>query len=168
MPDESEVTPDGSTSGANMAAESTLAVGGVIMPAARLSAAGRVTVGDIRDAVQELRESSLDELRRLVAEYTQAHKAEDTTDAGILATKVEAATNMARVAHLLRLAAKWGIVTILASLLNIPVEHGVTELMGWAPPSITIVRQMSPSQMDELSRQIMHQLEQSRERQERR
>jgi hypothetical protein len=31
--------------------------------------------------------------------------------------------------------------------------------MGWTPP-ITIVRQMSPSQMDELSHQILQQLEQ--------
>jgi hypothetical protein len=38
--------------------------------------------------------------------------------------------------------------------------------MGWAPPPITIVRQMSPSQMDELSHQILQQLEQMHQRQE--
>jgi len=39
--------------------------------------------------------------------------------------------------------------------------------MGWTPP-ITIVRQMSPSQMDELSHQIRQQLEQMHQRQEHR
>ncbi len=34
--------------------------------------------------------------------------------------------------------------------------------MGWTPPPITIVRQMSPAQMDELSREIIEHLEQKR------
>jgi len=38
--------------------------------------------------------------------------------------------------------------------------------MGWTPPPITIVRQMSPSQMDELSHQILQQLEQMHQWQE--
>ena len=38
-------------------------------------------------------------------------------------------------------------------------EHEVNDLMGWTPP-IRIVRQMSPSQLDELSHQILQQREQ--------
>ena len=57
--------------------------------------------------------------------------------------------------------------TIIASLIGVAVEHEVNGLMGWTPPPITIVRQMSPSQMDELSHQILQQLEQMRRWQER-
>jgi hypothetical protein len=46
------------------------------------------------------------------------------------------------------------------------VEHEVNDLLGWAPPPITVVRLMSPSQMDELSHQIFQQLEQMRQWQE--
>ena len=123
-------------------------------------------MGDIRDAVQELRDSSLEELRRLLAGYSRAHKAGDTTDTGILAAKVGTTTRMGKVAHLLRAGAKWGVVTIIASLIGVAVEHEVNDLMGWTPPPITIVRQMSPSQMDELSHQILQQLEQMQPRQE--
>jgi hypothetical protein len=49
---------------------------------------GTLTVGDIRDAVRELRDFSLEELRRLLAGYSRAHKAGDTTDTGILTAKV--------------------------------------------------------------------------------
>jgi hypothetical protein len=45
------------------------------------------------------------------------------------------------------------------ALIGVAVEHEVNDLMGWTPP-ITIVRQMSPSQLDELSHQILQQLEQ--------
>jgi len=36
---------------------------------------GMLTVGDIRDAAQELRDSSVEELRRLLAGFSRAHKA---------------------------------------------------------------------------------------------
>ncbi|MGO8947578.1 MAG: hypothetical protein ACLQUY_07925 [Ktedonobacterales bacterium] len=141
-----------------------VAAGGVILPSLRVS--GTLTVADVRDAVLELRDSSLEDLRRLLAEYSRARKAGDTTDSDILAAKVETTTRMAKVAHLLRVGAKWGVVTIIASLISLPVDYEVTDLMGWTPPPITIVREMSPSQMDELSHQIIQQLEQMRERQE--
>ena len=87
-----------------------VAVGGITLPAMRLF--GMLTVGDIRDAVQELRDSSLEELRRLLAGFSRAHKAGDTTDTDILAAKVGTTTRMGMVAHLLRAGAKWGVVTI--------------------------------------------------------
>ena len=55
--------------------------------------------------------------------------------------------------------------TIIASLIGVAVEHEANDLMGWTPPPITIVWQMSPSQMDELSHQIIQQLEQMHQRQ---
>jgi len=50
-----------------------VAVGGITLPAMRLSS--MLTVGDIRDAVQELRDSSVEELRRLLAGFSRADKA---------------------------------------------------------------------------------------------
>jgi len=50
-----------------------VAVGGMRLPAMRLS--GLLTVGAIRDAAQELRDSSRQELRRLLAGFSRAHKA---------------------------------------------------------------------------------------------
>ena len=129
-----------------------VAVGGITLPAMRLS--GMLTLGDIRDAVQELRDSSLEELRRLLAGYSRAYKAGDTTDTDILAAKVGTTTRMSMVAHLLRAGAKWGVVTIYREPDRRCGEHEVNDLMGWTPPPITVVRQMSPSQMDELSHQI--------------
>jgi len=87
-----------------------IAVGGITVPAMRLS--GTLTVGDIWDAVPELRDFSLEELRRLLAGYSRAQKAGDTTDTGILAAKVGTTTRMGKVGHLLRAGAKWGVVTI--------------------------------------------------------
>jgi len=87
-----------------------VAVGGITLPAMRLS--GMLTVCDIRYAVQELRDSSVEELRRLLAGFSRAHKAGDTTDTDILAAKVGTTTRMGMVAHLLRAGAKWGVVTI--------------------------------------------------------
>ena len=57
MPDEPEAPPAGSMSGGE--SNPIVAVGGITLPAMRLS--GTLTVGDIRDAVQELRDSSLEE-----------------------------------------------------------------------------------------------------------
>ena len=53
MPDEPEAPPADSMSGGE--GSPIVAVGGITLPAMRLS--GTLTVGDIRDAVQELRDS---------------------------------------------------------------------------------------------------------------
>ena len=98
MPDEPEAPPADGMSGGE--SNPIIAVGGITLPAMRLS--GTLTVGDIRDAVQELRDSSLEELRRLLAEYSRAHKVGDTTDTGILAAEVGTTTRMGKVGHLLR------------------------------------------------------------------
>jgi hypothetical protein len=98
MPDEPEAPPADSMSGGE--SNPIVAVGGITLPAMRLS--GTLTVGDIRDAVQELRDSSRQELRRLLAGYSQAHKAGDTTDTDILAAKAGTTTRMGMVAYLLR------------------------------------------------------------------
>ena len=136
-------------------------VGGLTLPAMGLS--GAVTVSDIRDAIQELLASNLEELRRLLAEYYRDHKAGNTSDSDVLAVQVETTAKMGKVARLVRAAAKWGAVTIIASLIGAGVDHEVSDLIGWTPPPITIVRQMSPSQVDELSHQIYRQLEQMRQ-----
>ena len=76
---------------------------------------------------------------------------------------------MGKVAHLLRAREpKWRVVTIIASLIGVAVEHEVNDPYGLDTTPITIVRQMSPSQMDELSHQIIQQLEQMHQRQEHR
>jgi len=163
MPEERKGPPVGSM----RRGQSTqiVAEGALALPPLRLS--GSLTVTDIWDAVQELRDSIVDELRRLIAEYYRDNRAGLTTDSDILAAKVEATTRMVKVARLLRAGAKWGAVTIIASLIGVAVDHEVSDLMGWTPPSVTIVRQMSPHQVDELSHQILHQLEQMRKRYER-
>jgi hypothetical protein len=164
MPDEPKGPPVGSMRRGQSV--QIIADGGLTLPPLRLS--GTLTVADIRDAVQELRDSSVDELRRLLVEYYRDNKAGHTADSDILAAKVETTTRMVKVARLLRAGAKWGAVTIIASLIGVAVDHEVSDLMGWTPPSITIVRQMSPPQMDELSHQILQQLEQMLKRQEHR
>jgi len=111
-----------------------------------LSGVGTLTAGGVRAAVQELRDSSLDDLRRLLAEYCGAHKAADTAGADILVAEVETKTRMVNVARLLRAGAKFGVVTIIAAVIGVPVAREVNDLMGWTPPPITIVRQMSPAQ----------------------
>jgi hypothetical protein len=161
MPDEREVPPADSMSGYKNS--QIVAVGGIALPPIGLS--GTLTVADVRDAVQELCSVGVVELRRLLAEYYQAGKAGHTTDSDTLAAKVETTTRMVKVARLLRVGAKWGAVTILASLIGAPVDHEVSDLMGWTPPPITIVVEMSPAQRDELSHQILQQLEQMYQRQ---
>jgi len=125
-----------------------------------MSATATLTVGGVRAAVQELRDSSLEDLRRLLAEYSLANQAGEATDVDALARKVETTTRMVTVARLLRAGAKWGAITIIAALISSVVDHAVNYLMGWTPPSITVVRQMSPAQVDELSQQIVQRLEQ--------
>jgi hypothetical protein len=161
MPDEREVPPADSMSGYQNS--QIVAAGGIALPPIGLS--GTLTVADVRDAVQELCSVGFVELRRLLAEYYQAGKAGHTTDTDTLAAKVETTTRMVKVARLLRVGAKWGAVTILASLIGAPVDHEVSDLMGWTPPPITIVVKMSPAQRDELSHQILQQLEQMYQRQ---
>jgi hypothetical protein len=147
--------------------EAGLTGGGTISAAAQLSGVGTLTVGGIRAAVQELHDSSVEELLRLLTEFLAAQRAGGSTDARNLAAKVETTTRMVSVARVLRAGAKWGIVTIIASLIGVGIEHEVNDLMGWTPPSITIVHQLSPAQMDELSRQIIQQIELIYQRQDR-
>jgi ribosomal protein L29 len=152
-----------------MRGQGSLTSGVTVSAAAGLSGSGTLTVGGVRAAVQELRDSSLDELRRLLDEHRQAldelrqaRTADDTTGIDALATKVEARAKMPNVARLLRTAAKWGAVTIIAAVIGAGVDHEVSDRMGWTPPPITIVQQMSPAQMDELSHEIIQHLEQMR------
>jgi hypothetical protein len=149
---------------ATLAGEGSLTAGGTISAGALLSGVGTLTTGGVRAAIQELRDSSLEELRRLLAECYGARKAGDTLDTDLLAAKVETTTKMINVAKLLRAGAKWGVVTIIASLIGVAVTHEANDFMGWTPPPITIVRQMSPAQMDELSRQIIHHLQEMQQR----
>jgi len=69
-------------------------------------------VGAIRDAFRSCVIPALRKLRRLLAGYSRAHKAGDTTDTDILAAQIETTTRMGKVAHLLRARAEWGVVTI--------------------------------------------------------
>ena len=147
------------SAGAHLSGEGSLTAGGTISAAAHLSGMGTLTTGSIRAAVQELHDSSVEELRRLLTEFLLAQKAGVSTDTDNLAVKVETKARMVSVARVLRAGAKWGIVTIIASLIGVGVEHEVNDFMGWTPPPITIVQQMSPAQMDELSHQIIQQIE---------
>jgi hypothetical protein len=120
---------------------------------------------DIRYAVQELHDSSLDELSRLQNAIQKTQSTGEAIDPDKLAAKVEATTRMATFSRLLRSGSKWSLAAIIASLISVPINYGVNDFMGWTPPSVTVVRQMSPSQMDELRDQILHQLEQMDQRQ---
>lgn len=122
---------------------------------------------DIRAVVQDLHDSSPEELSRLRDAIQEAERAEGIANPDNLAAKVETTTRMATFARLLRSGARFGLVAIIASAIGAPVQYGVDDLMGWTPPSVTIVRQMSPAQMDELSHDIVEQLKQMQERQER-
>jgi hypothetical protein len=144
--------------GAHLSGEGSLTAGGAIAPAAQLSGVGTLTAGGIRAAVQELHDSSVEELKRLLTEFLATQRAGGSTDAADLPAKVETTTSMVSVARVLRAGAKWGIATIIAALIGAGIEHEANDFMGWTPPSITVVRQMSPAQMDELSRQIMQQI----------
>lgn len=159
MPDEPEVTPTVSIGG-----QSRLTAGGVIPRSATLRGEGTtVAGGTVRDAVQELRDSSLEELRRLLDLYIRdpANVAAVET----LAAQAET-TGMPSLAKLIRAGAKFGIMTIIAAIIGGPVNNEESNLMHWTPPSITKVQQMSPAQMDELSRQIERHMEQMARRQE--
>jgi hypothetical protein len=71
-----------------------VAVGGITLPAIRLS--GMLTVGDIRDAVQELRDSSVEELRRPLAGVFAGAKGGRYYRYRHPGTKVETTTGWAR------------------------------------------------------------------------
>jgi hypothetical protein len=72
----------------------------------------------------------LRKLRRLLAGYSRAHKAGDTTDTGILAAKVEKTTRMGKVGPPARAGAKWRVVTIIESLIGVAVEHKANDPCG--------------------------------------
>jgi hypothetical protein len=165
MPSEPDLRPV-TVGGLHLSGKGTLTAGGPISPGAQLSGVGTLTAGGIRAAVQEIHDSSVEELKRLLTEFIAAQSAGNTADAGDLAAKVETTTRMVSVARLLRAGTKWGIVTILASLIGLGFEHEANDLMGWTPPSITIVQQMSHAQMDELSHQILQQIEHLRQPQD--
>jgi hypothetical protein len=166
MPDRPKIPPM-TGGGARLSGEGSLTAGGTIAPAAQLSGVGMLTATGIRAAVQDLHDSSVEELKRLLAEFLAAQKAEGSADVSNLAAEVETTTRMVSVARVLRAGAKWGIATIIAGLIGIGIEHEANDFMGWTPPSITIVQQMSPAQMDELSREIMHQIDLRRGTEER-
>jgi hypothetical protein len=77
----------------------------------------------------------------------------------LLATQAET-TGMPGLARLIRAGARFGIMTIIAAIISGPVSNAESSLMHWTPPSISKIQQMSPAQMDELSRQIEQYLEQ--------
>jgi hypothetical protein len=134
--------------------------GGRFGPVVELSGEGRI-LGAVRAAVQELRDSSQDDLSQILAEIRalRAQQLVQPTAAAAVAVSAES-RGMPRLGELVRARAKWGVITILAAIIGAGVEHEVYALAGWNPPSITVVRQMSRAQMDELAQQIEHQLEQ--------
>ena len=69
-------------------------------------------------------------------------------------------------ARLIRAGARWGIITIIAAIIGVPVEHAVDDFMDWNPPTVQVVQQMSRSQLDQLAQDIEHQLEQWEQHQE--
>jgi hypothetical protein len=146
MPDEPRLPPADSTGGVEIS--QIVAVGGVTLKPMRIS--GTLTVEGIRDAVQELHDASLDDLRRLLAELDRASET----------------TGMPSLAKLIRAGAKFGITTIIAAIISGPVTYEESNLLHWTPPSITVVQQMSPAQMDKLARQIERHLEEMAHRQE--
>ena len=159
MPDEPEVQP-----GASMRGEGRLTAGRVIRGSATLQGQGTIVAGGtVRDAVQELRDSSREELSRLLDLYNRDRA--QLAGAETVATQAET-TGMPGLAKLIRAGAKFGIMTIIAAIISGPVNNEESNLMHWTPPPITKVQQMSPVQMDELTRQIERYLEQMAHRQE--
>ena len=98
-----------------------VAVGGITLPAMRPS--GTPMVGAIRDAVRQLRDSSLDESETPAGRGIPGRIRRDTTDTGILAAKVGTTARMGKVSPPARAGAKWRVVTIIASPTGVAVEH---------------------------------------------
>jgi hypothetical protein len=154
MADDPDVRP--SVPAAALSGEGSLTAGGALRPAAALSGVGTLSAGNVRDAVQELRDASREELQRLLDIYIRDRA--QLAVAETLAAQAET-TGKPSLARLIRAGFKFGIMTIVAAIISGPVGHEEGRLMHWTPPSITVVRQMSPAQMDELSRQILRELE---------
>jgi ribosomal protein L29 len=133
--------------------------------AAALSGVGMLSAGNVRAAAQELRDSSREELQRLLDLYLRDRA--QVAVAEILAAHAETAGKPS-LARVIRAGFKFGIMTIIAAVISGPVSHEEGRLMHWTPPPITVVRQMSPAQMDELSHQILRELEKVKQRHERR
>jgi hypothetical protein len=123
----------------------------------------------VRSAVQELHDVSRDDFHRQWSAWSGWLASDPVVrrrallvrrdEAEALAHEAEK-SRMPNLAKLVRAGAKFGIVTIIAAIISGPVNQAEADIMGWTPPSITQIRQMSPAQMDELSRQIEHQLDQ--------
>jgi hypothetical protein len=125
----------------------------------------------IRAAVQELHDASLEEFRQLLMARIESADgfdfygiAEDQAGVDALASGASA-DGLPGVARLIRAGARWGIVTIIAAIIGVPVDHAVGDFMGWNPPTVQVVQQMSPGQLDQLAQDIERQLEQWEQRQ---
>jgi hypothetical protein len=134
MPDEPEVPPRG---------ENRPTAGRVIRGSATLQGQGTIVAGGtVRDAVQELRDASREELSRLLDLYNRDRA--KLAGAETMATEAEA-TGLSGLAKLIRAGAKFGIMTIIAAIISGPVNYEESNLMHWTPPPITTVQQMSPA-----------------------
>jgi hypothetical protein len=123
---------------------------------------------DIQAAVQEMHDYNRDEFRRLSALLKLSWNVEAAPvplPAELVASQAEKA-GLSAVAKLVRVGSKFVIATIIAAIISGPIQYEYAVLGHWTPPSITQVQEMSPEQMDELSRQIMHQLEQQMDQRE--
>src|SRR5712691_5829595 len=129
---------------ASLRGESSLTAGGVIQGGAHLRGEGRLVAGGtIRDAVQELHDSSREQLRQLLIQLSQAPRtivAIDGHDED-LAAQAES-SGMPSVAKLIRAAAKFGIVTVIAAIISGPVSNEEDSIMHWTPPPVTKIQQM--------------------------
>jgi hypothetical protein len=117
---------------------------------------------DIRAAVQEMHDSNRSDERRLsvsLASSWRVERADVPLPAEMVAAQAEE-VGLSSVAKLIRAAAKWGIAAIIAAIISGPIQYEEGNLGHWTPPPITEIVQMSPHQMDELSRQILQQVEQ--------
>jgi hypothetical protein len=126
----------------------------------------------IRAAVQELHDASVEEFRQLLLTRIRSSDgigfygiAEDQAAVDALASGASTG-GLPEVARLIRAGARWGIITIIAAIIGVPVGHVVDDFMGWNPPTVQVVQQMSPSQLDQLAQDIERRLEQWEQRQE--
>jgi hypothetical protein len=126
----------------------------------------------IREAVQELHDASVEEFRQLLMARISSSDgirfydiAEDQAVVDALVSGASA-RGLPRVAKLIRAGARFGIITIIAAIISAPVDHEVNDFMGWNPPTVQVVKQMSPNQLDQLARDIERQMEQWEQRQE--
>lgn len=156
-----------------MAATSRLEAGGAVTSGVNMRAESRLST--IRQAVQELHDASLEEFRQLLIVRISSsdptildglpedEAAVEAVDA--LATDASG-SGLPGMAKLIRAGAKFGMITIIAAIISTPVEHEVDDFMGWNPPPVQVVRQMSSRQLDQLAQDIEHQMEQWERNQE--